>query len=105
MKKLIATLLFTTASCSCFCQTTDTSKIKRSSFSTYDELKQKLSIAGVDKLTYLDSTFNFKVDIPEWLNLKETGTVYAFGGYPTDQPTIVPVIYASFAEAVVRYCW
>ena len=25
--------------------------------------------------------------------------------YPTDQPTIVPVIYASFAEAVVRYCW
>ena len=27
------------------------------------------------------------------------------GTYPTDQPTIVPVIYASFAEAVVRYCW
>ena len=80
MTKLIATLFFITTSCSCFCQTTDTSKVKRSSFSTYDELRKKQSNDGVEKLTYLDSTFNFKVDIPEWLNLKETGTVYAFGG-------------------------
>ncbi len=32
-------------------------------------------------------------------------TITSGAPYPTDQPTIVPVIYASFAEAVVRYCW
>ena len=37
----------------------------------------------------------------EWTKKDPTKAVE----YPTDQPTKVPVIYASFAEAVVRYCW
>lgn len=64
----------------CYCQTTDTSKVKRITFDTYEELRKKQAKQGVQKLTYLDSTFNFQVEIPDWLNLKETGTVYAFGG-------------------------
>jgi hypothetical protein len=80
MTKTIAILLFIFSSSLCYCQTTDTSKIKRGTFDTYDELRKKQTKDGVKKLTYLDSTFNFQVEIPDWLNLKETGTVYAFGG-------------------------
>ena len=80
MTKILATLLFVLYSCFCYCQTTDTSKVKRDTFDTYEELRKKQTKDSVKKLTYLDSTFNFQVEIPDWLNLKETGTVYAFGG-------------------------
>lgn len=53
MTKTIATLLFIFSFGVCFCQ---------------------------KKLTYLDSTFNYQVEIPAWLNVRETGTAYAFGG-------------------------
>jgi hypothetical protein len=46
----------------------------------YDELRDKQREAGIDILTYLDSTFNFQVQVPNWLNLKETGTAFAWGG-------------------------
>ncbi len=80
MTKTIATLLIIFSSIICYCQTTDSSKVKRGSFDTYDELRKKQTKAGVEKITYLNLTFNFQVEIPDWLNLKETGTVYAFGG-------------------------
>lgn len=80
IKNTIATLLFIFSFIFCYCQTTDTSKVKRGTFDTYDELRKKQSKDSVEKLTYLNSTFNYKVEIPDWLNLKETGTVYAFGG-------------------------
>jgi hypothetical protein len=80
MTKIFAAVLIILSSGVCYCQTTDTSKIKRDSFDSFDELRKKQTDHGIDKLTYLDSTFNYQVEIPNWLNLKETGTVYAFGG-------------------------
>lgn len=80
MTKSIATLLFILSSGLCFSQTTDTSKIKRGTFSSYDELRKKQAKDKIEKLTYLDSTFNYQVEIPDWLNVRETGTAYAFGG-------------------------
>jgi len=80
MTKTITTLLFIFFSAISYCQTVDSSKIKRGSFDTYDELRQKQSKDSLEKLSYLDSTFNYQVEIPNWLNLRETGTVYAFGG-------------------------
>jgi hypothetical protein len=80
MTKTIATLLILLTSSLCYSQNTDTLKIKRSSFDTYDNLRKKQEKDNIEKLIYLDSIFNFQVNIPNWLNLKETGTVYAFGG-------------------------
>ena len=80
MTKKIATLLFIFSSSLSYSQTTDTSKVKRGIFDTYEELRNKQTKDGVEKITYLDSIFNFQVEIPDWLNLKETGTVYVFGG-------------------------
>ena len=80
MTKTIATILIALSSSLCYCQTVDTSKLKRGSFDTYDELRRKQTKDSVEKLTYLDSTFNYQVEIPNWLNLRETGSVYAFGG-------------------------
>jgi hypothetical protein len=80
MTKIILTLFFVIPSVICFCQTADSSKLKRGSFDTYDELRKKQAKDSIAKLTYLDSTFNYQVEIPNWLNLRETGTVYAFGG-------------------------
>ncbi|WP_153797178.1 hypothetical protein [Foetidibacter luteolus] len=80
MTKVFSTLLVLFYSSFCYCQITNTSKVKRRTFDTYEELRKKQEKYSVEKLTYLDSTFNFQVEIPNWLNLKETGTVYAFGG-------------------------
>jgi len=80
MIRIIATLLLISSSISSYCQSADTSKVRRGTYYTYDEVREKQNKDGVEKLTYLDSTFNFQIEIPNWLNLKETGTVYAFGG-------------------------
>lgn len=80
MTKTIVTLLFIFSSGFCFCQTTDTSKIKRGTFDTYEELRKKQAKDKIEKITYLDSTFNYQVEIPNWLNVRETGSAYAFGG-------------------------
>jgi hypothetical protein len=80
MTKSIATLLLIFSSGVCFCQTTDTSKVKRGTFDTFEDLRKKQAKDKIEKLTYLDSTFNYQVEIPDWLNVRETGTVYAFGG-------------------------
>lgn len=63
-----------------FSQSNDSTKFKKDSFDNYQELREKQKAADIDKLTYLDSTFNFQVQVPNWLNLKETGTIYAWGG-------------------------
>ncbi|HEY8896467.1 MAG TPA: hypothetical protein VIM79_16690 [Niastella sp.] len=80
MTRSIATLLFIFSFGVCFCQITDTSKVKRSTFDTYKELRKKQAENNIEKLTYLDSTFNYQVEVPDWLNVRETGTAYAFGG-------------------------
>ena len=80
MKRLTPLLACILFSCFCNAQTTDTAKIKRGTFDTYDGLREQQAKQRIEKLTYLDSTFNFQVEIPNWLNLKETGSVYKFGG-------------------------
>ena len=61
-------------------QTNDSAKVIRKTFDTYDELRNMQKEEEIDILTYLDSTFNYQVQIPNWLNLKETGMTYAWGG-------------------------
>jgi hypothetical protein len=58
----------------------DTTKIHRITYSTVDDLRKKQAQAGIETLTYQDYTFNFKVKVPNWLHLQETGSVYFFGG-------------------------
>jgi hypothetical protein len=49
-------------------------------FTDWDDLRKKQEEAGIDALTYLDLTFNFQVQIPNWLHLRETGSDLALGG-------------------------
>jgi len=61
-------------------QTGDTVKLKQESFSNYSDLREKQKKAGIDKLIYKNFTFSFSVAIPNWLNLKETGSDDQWGG-------------------------
>ena len=79
MKNILAiVLLFLTLQG--YSQTNDSTKIIRKTFDTYDELRSLQKEEEIDVLTYLDSTFNYQVQIPNWLNLKETGSIYIWGG-------------------------
>jgi hypothetical protein len=80
MIKLILTIISTCLIGLSFGQTNDTIKVKKDTFSNYDELREKQYKAKVETLTYLDSTFNFKVKVPEWLHLYETGSEFVWGG-------------------------
>jgi hypothetical protein len=80
MTKIILTLLLTCSIGLTFSQTNDSSLVKKETFNNYNELRDKQNKVGIDTLTYMDSTFNFQVQVPKWLNLKETGTIYAWGG-------------------------
>ena len=80
MKRIALTLFAFLISGLTFSQTNDSTKFKKDSFDNYQELREKQKNAEIEKLTYLDSTFNFQVQVPNWLNLKETGTIYAWGG-------------------------
>jgi len=74
----LATLLLSTSLV--FGQSIDSAKIKRSNFDNYDELRANQKRLGIDTLTYLDSIFNYKVQIPYWLQLRETGSATTIGG-------------------------
>jgi hypothetical protein len=65
----------------------DSIKIKKDSieihYETYedlDDLNEKIKEHGVEELVYIDSTLKFKVVVPEWLTIIDTGTPYIFGG-------------------------
>lgn len=78
--KLMNCILILLVPCLLVGQTTDSTKIIRDKFNTYDELRAKQETAKIDQLTYLDSSFNFRVKVPNWLKLRETGSAYAWGG-------------------------
>ena len=80
MTKIILTLILSSSIGLTYSQTKDSTKVKKETFDNYEELRDKQNKAGIDTLTYLDSTFNFQVQVPKWLNLQETGTIYAWGG-------------------------
>jgi len=80
MTRIILTLFAFLTTGLTFSQSNDSTKFKKDSFDNYQELREKQKAADIDKLTYLDSTFNFQVQVPNWLNLRETGTTYAWGG-------------------------
>ena len=61
-------------------QKTDSQNIVKGTYANYDELRKEQKDRNIEKLTYLDSTFNFRVEIPNWLKLMETGTIYVWGG-------------------------
>jgi len=61
-------------------------------FDTFEELKEKKKKANIDILTYLDSTFNFQVSVPNWLTLFETKSNYAWGGTLPETKGIVNAI-------------
>lgn len=63
-----------------FGQSSDSAKVKRSGFTTYDQLRKEQKDYGIDTLLYVDSTFNYQIRIPDWLSLKETGSPDVFGG-------------------------
>jgi len=80
MKRIILTLLLLIWVSLAFSQTKSSEEVKKDSYNNYDELREKQNKIGIELLTYLDSTFNFEVKVPNWLNLRETGSPYAWGG-------------------------
>jgi hypothetical protein len=78
--RAILTIVFVFITLLSYCQTNDSTKIVRDTYRNYDELRDKQKEAEIETLTYLDSTFNFQVQIPNWLHLRETGIVSAWGG-------------------------
>lgn len=58
----------------------DTAKIIYDTYKNQEDLEQKKAELGIKQLTYVDSTFNFKVTIPEWYNVIETDTPYILAG-------------------------
>jgi hypothetical protein len=63
-----------------FGQTSDSTKIMKDTFNNYDELRDKQQKSEIIEITYVDSTFNFQVAVPNWLQLIETGSNYLWGG-------------------------
>lgn len=59
---------------------TDSAQIHRDSFATFDELRTKQAEHDIEQLAYIDSTLHFKVAIPNWFNLIDTGTPFIWGG-------------------------
>ena len=58
----------------------DSVKIIHDTYEDLEDLERKKEELGIEQLTYIDSTFKFKIAIPEWYKVMETGTPYAFGG-------------------------
>jgi len=53
--------------------------IKRNYKNTKD-LKSQIKKDSIEFLTYIDSTFGYKVEVPKWLNIRETGSDKVWGG-------------------------
>jgi len=79
MTKIILTLILTCITGLSFGQTSDSANVKKDTFHDYDELRDKQLKAEIDTLTYVDSTFNYQVTVPDWLHLIESG-VNLWGG-------------------------
>lgn len=58
----------------------DTAKVSRATYEDLEDLERKKEELGIEQLTYIDSTFKYKVAIPDWFELRETGTPRLFGG-------------------------
>ena len=58
----------------------DTAKVIHDTYEDLEDLELKKQELGIEQLTYIDSTFKFKIAIPEWYKVMETGTPYAFAG-------------------------
>lgn len=79
MKFLFPPILFF-ATCTQAQVATDSAQIHRDSFATIDELRAKQAEHDIEQLTYIDSTLLFKVVLPNWLKLIDTGSPYFWGG-------------------------
>lgn len=102
MKKLILTILSICSIGLTIGQTSDSNKVKNDSFSNYDELRDKQYKAEVEILTYVDSTFNFQVIVPNWLHLFEGG-IYAWGGtLPPVEGIENAIVIKSFDKKVYK---
>ena len=80
IKALLSLTILLLAASLVFGQSTDSIKVKRIDFDTYDELRTKQKDLEIDSLTYVDSAFNYTVQIPNWLHLRETGSSTMIGG-------------------------
>lgn len=58
----------------------DTVKALYDTYEDLDDLERKKEALGIEQLTYIDSTFKFKIAIPEWFKVMETGTPTVFAG-------------------------
>jgi hypothetical protein len=81
MKKLTLIFILFLEASTAYCQLkTDSAKVQRRVFTSYEELLKMRDHDHVGKLHYVDSMYNFDVEIPSWLNLRETGNRMMFGG-------------------------
>lgn len=80
MKKTALTCLIIIMAVGCFSQEKDKTSAHRYSFETYQQLKELKAQDSAAQLTYNNPALKYKVDIPAWLNLRETGSPYVFGG-------------------------
>ncbi|HZX58474.1 MAG TPA: hypothetical protein VFE54_07100 [Mucilaginibacter sp.] len=63
----------------------DTPKTHYKTYSNINDLRDQQAKDHITKLWYVDSLFNYRVAVPEWLKLKETNSRFMFGG------TLAPV--------------
>ncbi|GAB3571770.1 hypothetical protein [Hymenobacter daeguensis] len=73
-------LLITLCARLSFGQAVDSSGAKHEELDNYEHLRTRQKESGIDKLTYVDSTFNFQVQVPDWLHLRDTKSAFVWGG-------------------------
>ncbi|MGB1295710.1 MAG: hypothetical protein ACPG6V_09535, partial [Flavobacteriales bacterium] len=49
-------------------------------YNNLDDLKSQIVEDEIESLLYIDSTYGYKTEVPNWLNLKETGNDRIWGG-------------------------
>jgi hypothetical protein len=71
---LLLTILLISFSCK-----SQNDTIKKN-YENIKDLNAQIKKDTIENLIYVDSTFNYKVEIPEWLTLRETGNDKIIGG-------------------------
>lgn len=78
-KITLLSLLFLFAT-TIYAQKKETESVKKATYTDSEDLRRQQKLLGIDTLYYVDSTFGYKVKIPKWLKILDSGSDYAWGG-------------------------
>lgn len=93
----LSTLNFAQKSKNRITTTKDSTKIIHDTYRDHEDLKKKQEELGIEQLTYIDSTFSFKLLVPSWFNYIDTDDPRIFVGM------LPPVDDISNAIAIKSY--